>query len=624
MARKKANKTPEVEAVTTPEVKQEEVKAEVAVAPAPAKAKKSVAPFLLLGLVAILLVAGIVAKIMISSPKHVFTTCINSVYKDVSNTLKEIEEIYQPDKEAIEIKGTMKIDTNMDSEELLDADVNIKNLKFDFSTGIDIPHKEVLLSAGVEGKDERIGGKIYYTDGAEYLQTTFYDSIIKLGDDIGVDVDELNDYLEAAGNTDISLSLYDDILEAFTKALTSSLDKEAMSKEKDEIEVLDKELKVTKNSYKLTEKTVQKLAKSLAENLLDNKDFIKNLAKATGLDKDDIKEGLKTLKEEAKDISFEGKITINIYTKGIINSFAGIDIYADKEKMISWYEDGENVEAKAEDVVFTIKKDGKEKKAKLTVNGEKLMTATIRSYDKEKIDFDFIIYEDDEELTKGSIYFTRKDKKKTISGEYKVKVQYEDEWVEVSGDYSLETKDKLDGLKTSGAIDSEDLDMDKFLEALKDVAKKDDDLDVIINDSIDEYEKEKLQSKLNYYDMYTVTSKEAVDLLSSSKPTVLYVGVSYYSANDPYYMFHNLEFVQDDFDFHSYMYDTGYVSDEFKAAVAGVEFTCNSTVEPAEGEERKCADWPAIFIIKGGEVKYAFRGTVSEETLTAAFKDVGL
>ena len=147
MARKKASKASEDKAVNTSEVKakKEEVKEEVKVeapveptpapvapvatvveAPAPKPKKKSIAPFLLIGVVAILLVVGIVVRIIISSPKQVFTSYINHAYKEVSNTLKEIEEIYQPDKEAVEIKATMKIDSNMDSEELMDADFDIK------------------------------------------------------------------------------------------------------------------------------------------------------------------------------------------------------------------------------------------------------------------------------------------------------------------------------------------------------------------------------------------------------------------------------------------------------------------------------------------------------------------
>ena len=613
MARKKAEKTPEVEAVTTPVVEQPQV--------AP-KAKKSVAPFVLIGVVAVFLIAGIVAKIIISSPKQVFTSYINHAYKEVSNTLKEIEDIYDPSKEAIEISATLKIDTNMDSEEFIDAEgVDIKNLTFDVSAGVDIPHEEVFISGGVKGKKERIGGKIYLTDGKEYLQTTFYDEIIEIGEELGLE--DLTEYFDEVAETDVSLSLYDDILGAFTKALTDSLDKDAMSKESDEIEVLGKELKVTKNSYKITEKSAQKLVKGTAENLLDNKEFIKNLAKATGVDKDDIKEGLKTLKEEAKDISFDTKITINIYTDGILNKFTGIDIYVEKDKIMSWYQNGENIEAKIDTVKFTVEKEKKEKTFKLTDDGEKIATGTIREYSKEKIDLDFVIYDGGEEEIKGSIYFTRKDKKKTISGEYKYRMEYEKEYVEFSGEYTIETKDKLDGFKTSGAVDADEIDVEEFIDALKKAAEDDDDLGTIVNDLVEGYEEEQLESKLNYYNMYTTTAKEAVELLDNNKATVLYVGYSYYSADDPYYMFANLRSVQYDLDFNSYMLDSSNVTADFENAVADVEFTCTVSNATSE-EEQKCSDWPAIFIIKGGEVKYAFRGTVTEETLTAALKDVGI
>ena len=92
------------------------------------------------------------------------------------------------------------------------------------------------------------------------------------------DFEEMTEDLD---KMEIDPSLYDDILKACVKALKDALDKDAMSKEKTTIEVLDKEIKVTKHTYKLTEKNIQKLVRGIADNLLENDDFIKNVAKAS-------------------------------------------------------------------------------------------------------------------------------------------------------------------------------------------------------------------------------------------------------------------------------------------------------------------------------------------------------
>ena len=589
--------------------------------------KKSAPKFLLpciIGVACVLVIAALVAvKVITSAPKQAFAKAITNTYKDVSDALKEMDSNFDPAKEAIEFSASMKIDTDMDLKELMDIDEDIKlsDMELEGSVGFDLPNKEMLLSAGIKGAKDKVSAKIYGKDKDVYLETSFYDKVIKFKDEFDMDdIDELTDMLDEA---DFDISLYDDILEAFSKALIKSLDPDAMSKESDEIDVLDDEIKVTRNSYRLKEKDVQKIVKGLASNLLDNKKFIENLSKATGEDKSDIKDALKQMKEQASEISFEETIVINVYTKGLLNKVVGFDLGVGKEKVITYYTNGDNIEAvinSGTKIKITVEAEKKEKNVKVTVDGEKVATAKVRSFEEEKIDFDFTLYDDDEEVS-GTIYLTRKKSKKSVEGEYKFKIEYEKQSATVSGDYKIEAKDKLDGVKTSDTIDSEKVDEEEFANALKKAVESDEVLSKIAGELIKEAGIGEIKpSELNYYDMKDIKVDEALKILSSTSPKVLYVGYNYYSASDPYYMFKNLIDAQDELDFNSYALSELSVDEAFKAAIANVEFTCKQTTETAEG----CSEWPAIFLIKDGKVVKAYRGTVDKEELKQSLKDLGM
>lgn len=628
---KKENNVEQVKPVepVTP-VETEPVKP-VETAPAPTapveKPKKSgvkVLPIILCFIALVVIVLAVVARTVMTSPKFVFSNVIDDTYKEVSKELKIMDDLYDPNKEALVVNGSVSLDSNMDLEELLGLDIDekidISDIELNGSFGLDIPNEEALLTLGVKGKEETIDAKLFFTDAKMFLETSFYDKVVKFSDDYDLNLKDVQDALK---ENDVDFSLYDDILSAFVKSLSKSLDKDAMSKEKDEIDVLDKEIKVTKNTYKINEKTMQRLVKNLAENLLDNKDFIKKLSKATGIEESDIKDELKEMKKSASDISLEETIYLNVYTRGALNKFAGIDLVVDKETVVSYYKNGDNVEAMMNDgekVKLTIEDGKKERKAKVTVGGEKVATATIRALEEDKIDLDYEIYQGDEEM-KGTIYLTRKNSKKSITGDYKFKVEYDDEYITLSGSYGIEAKKELDGVKTSGAIDEDDVDEEAFEEALMDAVKKDDTLSTIVDAIIESVEREEIESKLNYYDMIDVKSTEAIDLLSKNKATVLYVGFSYYSASDPYYMFKRLRDAQDELGFYSYMLNETSVNEEFKNAVANIEFECTQEYA-TEGET--CQEWPAIILIKNGKPVKGYRGTVKYDKLIEDLEELGL
>ena len=117
------------------------------------------------------------------------------------------------------------------------------------------PHKAIGDKLNIEGKISSNAGH-NPTDGNSYVN---------------------NDGQGIAGLTDTDPETYKYLVKTIRNALVKSIDSEYMEKEKDEIDVLDKELKVTKYSYVLDEDAIQDLVKKVAEYLLEEEDFAKKI-----------------------------------------------------------------------------------------------------------------------------------------------------------------------------------------------------------------------------------------------------------------------------------------------------------------------------------------------------------
>lgn len=581
-------------------------------------------------IVVVLLIVGIVAKVATSTPKAVFTSSINSVYKDVSKYLKKadkLNETFDIKEKALYVKGDVKLSTNV--EDITDEIGELKDLKVSFEGGLDLKHEELLGGFTVDGDKESIGGTVYVTDSMAYLKTTFLDEIYKteLDDfDLG---EVLEEYEEATKDIDVDPETYDYLVKTVKNAVVKSLDKKSMEKSKGSFEVDGKTVKATKVSYVFTKSSTKELINKVVDILLEDDKFIDKLADCTGMEKGDIKDALKEVKSSAKDIDFDKEIKLNLYTKGLFNNVVGMSLeYSDKE-YVTVFKNGKTTEmifdnhVKSDQmkVVVTAVEGKKETEVTIKMNKEKLGTLTIRELSEEVIDLDFNV-EAAGEKVKGTIYFTEKQKKNVISGEYKFKLSRDEEYVELSGNYSIEAQDKLEGFKTSDAVSFEDADEEAIADKLKEVIEKDEKLNAIFSDLLEELEPEPEPEP--YYDSNSMVliylDSEFTKLFADNNAKVLYVGDSYYSIYDEKEadaraLLDNIVAAQTKYKFHSYRYPNYYLSDE-QIQQLGETKTCE--------EDYDCDKYPALYFIKDKEVKKVLRGKVSAEDIATALQEIEL
>ncbi len=501
-------------------------------------------------IVVVLLFVGVGYKVATSSPKAVFKSNINNVYKKVSKELKDADKLsdqFDIEEKALYVKGDIKLDTNV--EDITDEIGEIKDLKLGFEGGIDLKNEELLGGVSVTGKKETISGTIYYTDETAYIKSSIMDEIVKISseelDDV-IDFEDLKEeYDEIKDQIDVDPETYDYLIKTMKDALIKSLDSKSMEKGKGSFEVDGKKVNATKVSYVFTKSSTKELANKVVEELLNNDEFLSKLAKSTGVDKADIKDGLKEVKDSIKEIDFDGEYRLNVYTKGLLNKTVGLSIeYKDKE-YISVYKNGKTTEmifdnhqkddyGQTKIVVLAVEKKD-ETEVSVKYNKNEIATATIRELSDEVIDLDFKIKEEDETI-KGSVYLSAKQKKNVISGDYKVRLEYEDEYVAVSGSYSVESQDKLNGFSTKDAVDAEDIDTEKLSDNLEKVLEKDETLsglfDAIGEEIMPEPEPEPYTPSTTSYIESLYFESDLQTKLKEEKALVIYVGYTYYSDRE--------------------------------------------------------------------------------------------
>lgn len=588
----------------------------------------------------VLLVGGVVLKVSTSSPKAVFKNTINGLYKEMSKEINDLDKIYNAydiKEKALLVKGDMKFDTNL--EELKETDINFKDLTFGGEVGIDINKEQMQVAAFVKGKKEELKANVYYVDGKGYMSSNLFDELVALEEELDVDFSEFKDMLDELEEEGIEFDAkkYNSVLKSVEKALIKSLDSEKMKKEKEEIEVAGTELKATKHSYKLDDKAIQDIVKTISETLLDDKNFINNLSEISGVDKSEIKDTLKEMKSGAKDIEFKNKFYFNIYTKGLFNKVIGASITFDGDEYFSVYNDGKNIELIVDNhsesysktkLVVTAEKEKDEYNVIVKYNDEKIATATVRELTDEVIDFDFEV-ESDGEKAKGTIYLSCKEEKAKFSGEYKFRMEYEEQYVEVEGSYGIEPKDSLDKIDTDKAKSIDEIDEKAIEEKLEKMAENDE----VFKNIYDELVKAEEESlNLNSYSMSPLTSIEDVKkVLAKSQGTILYVGKTYYQTGTPEAkMFADLVALQSELKFHSYYYSEFYVEDEFKTLLSDFAPSCQNQVVPEVTPNvntpvvSDCKEYPVVYLIKDGKVVKALRGNVTKETLKEELKAIGI
>lgn len=626
-------KAPKEEVVQTPEV------------PQPAVPKKGlgkgIIALIVAGVIVFLAIIGLVIASAVTGGKtHAFKSEVNNSFKALDNAIDEYDDFvkkFDIANKGFLVKGSVKFDTNVSDNEDIEL---LKKLTLEGSAGIDVKNEKLYVSASAKGNKENLKVSGYYVDGSTYIDASFLEDIVKVSDE-DIDFEDLEDALkelqEQLEKTDAKT--YKSMTKALKKAVNKTISSKNIKQTKGKFEVDGKSVSATKNSLVLDEDALEEMITVFCDELLNDEKFLNNVADTFDVDKGDVKDLLKELKEEAEDIDLDEDIVINIYTKGLFHNAVGYSIEVDEKEYVTFFTNGKKAEftidnhvrsdySKVKLVVnFEKTKEGNEFTAKY--NGTKIASGTIREFSDKLIDFDVAVTAGSENI-KVSVYLSKKEDKKSITGEYKFKVTIDGEYIGVSGEYGIEIGD-LPSVNTGKAVDLEDLDEEELMDSLIEFVEKDSVLDALLSDVIEEAQEEALD--LNNYGMKQLnTPTEASDLLSKNKATILYIGSTWYSYySDGYTLFESIQDAQKDLGFYSNYLNEYLVTSDLESALSNASENaqnyCKVNDDSYYGDEEStptCSKYPAIYVIKDGEVKHVIKGYITTSELKSILKEYGL
>ncbi len=612
------------------------------IVPGPAPKKKNMLPIIIAVIALVAVLGGVLTyKTITSSPKTVFKNAIKNMYKGVNTTIKEVETFTEKidiKNKAVIISADTSIDTNIEDFKIEGAE--LKDLTLGGSVGVDVNKKQLALGAFVKGPKEEINGNMYYLNDTMYLASNLLEEMIYDKDESSTDIpfDEIKEALEAVNDNRIEFSEVDYLAEAITTALSESLESDSMDKETEKVELDDKEKSYTKYSYKLTDKALKSLLKNTLEKLKKDDKFIEILEKVTEVEgiEFDAKDSIDTLIEETDDIEYDTKVVLNIYTKGFVTTFAGMSLEIDNTEVIRYVDDGKNfkltVAGEPEgDPAFIIEgtKEGEKIEATITAEGEEIAKVKINSLTDEKIDFECTIYNSDETIT-FAVYLTQKEDSSSISGEYKLSAECNEEYIKTEGSYSIESKDSLDIPDTKKAVNYDQVDGDKVMEKVEEIMENDDTISAIAETIIENMEFEPDEPYVD--DPGTIggsnyTDSNGMNVLGSdtdikdalAKTGVIFIGDSMYFSSEPNQetLLNNLVTVAKELNItvnrvDSYKYE---YTDTTKALFSGVTPVCKN-VTPT------CEETPIIVFVKDGSIVSALTGAPTVDEIKAEYQKI--
>lgn len=441
--------------------------------------KRNVLGVVLIAAIIIILVIGLGYKVVSNNPTNILKNSINNAYKDFKDELKD----YDKKKNDFNItKDTFKI--NGDIELSGDYFKDLKDNKISFVAGLDYPNKLIEGEATLEEDGKNLlNATVWNKDDKLYIKSNnLFDNTYVMDDfnfEEEFDLSELEDLMEEMN--EVSTDDIDYLVKEFKDALIKSLDKDEMTKEKETIDINDISVKTTKISYNIDKTSTKELMTSLSDILVENDEFVSKLAKLTDVEKNDIKDSLKELKDK-ENYEDMPKGEFNVYLTGINNKAVKIELKLDTVTLsYSNYKDNVYALISEKQSNTKIEVIGKtEKKVtdiEVKYNKEKIATLTVRQFDEEGIDLDYNINIEDIIEAKGSLKITSKEKSKTeyegvIELSINGNIDGEDLDFGIKMNYTIKTGEKIADYDTNEAIPEDDIteeDKKKLEDALEEL-----------------------------------------------------------------------------------------------------------------------------------------------------------
>lgn len=414
---------------TTPETKQEETKKYETFKPiqdagqkkTKKKGKKGILISLLILIIAVVGLGAYYYFGIYTNPQTVYKEAIKEGINALGGTSEEITTMKSKVKLGInvELEDNIKYSAGEYVDDILDL---INNTEIGMEVQVDKEKQQVVykLDSTYENEDLiKMNMLIDAKEESAYMQLEqFFEKVLRIEVDDVETYETLKSAFETEGLTLAEEATQAKALKIINKEVSKVIKAEYCSKEKEKIEIDSKEVSVDAYILEMTGKELIEELKTVAENLKDNKDYIKCFE-----NEEEIKEQLEYMIESLEDIEVEDSVfTMTLYRRGIKQETVRVDF-----------------KVKANNVVL---------EAQVT---------------KEEDGYKFEILYGRETVIRGTVKIEEVNEN-TRKTNTKIEIK-EIGKIEVKAETSVVTGEKIDTLDTENAIDMDELTEEDMMEA---------------------------------------------------------------------------------------------------------------------------------------------------------------
>ncbi len=407
--------------------------------------KKSKLPLILaliilvvLGIVGYFVVYPYVLKTFFNDPKNVYSATIDGAFKSLNTTINEVAHD----------KAIYDIELSFDSN--LEAVKPYSGYKYGVNFGIDPNKKNLQLGYSIKTPANiEYSAYSYIKDNKNYERySTYMDANGKIGliytgeadteqvNDLFSSFKELIDNYSNVNNEDLTY-----LTNKVAEILINSIDESKLSKEDASITLNGDTLKVTNNKYVLDLDNKRRTVKYVLDELKKDDKAMEIIAKMTEISKEEIIKALDINVDEL--ITDDDTLYISIYTYGNKNSIVGYALTDEKEEIELYYHSKD--ENYFEAYLYTVNENdltGKREEDKLSIKGvnnadghkititsndEEIAVLDVKTWEKDNIEFDYTIKDENGDLT-GTIKYNKdvNDDRLKLNFEFSIRVSKEE------------------------------------------------------------------------------------------------------------------------------------------------------------------------------------------------------
>jgi len=267
------------------------------------------------------------------NPINIYKNTINSVYKMLSDNLKEVEK-NEFKVDLLEEPITLGLNVKLDSE--MPELKNFSGIDYNLQMGLDVKNEKINVNLGAMENNKDIIKALYsFIDGNIYFKCEqLFDKVLYGKYDVFADLDfkELKDILKDLEINEFDYETYDYILKELKNILIDSLDKNKFKMSNEKITIADKKQNVKKVVYVVDEENAIRTSKFIINEILKNDELIDALVKCSGVKKEELINYLNKSLAEVDNIDMDNSTSnIVLYVNNLNVVVAGSVITKNEE-----------------------------------------------------------------------------------------------------------------------------------------------------------------------------------------------------------------------------------------------------------------------------------------------------